>query len=177
VSEIKTGYCPKKYRADTKGMARGRKSDRYSLKYREDRETWEFSLHLESGLPGDLWQRRSFSTIPHEVRARFPNVRTRTAAERVVEALIEYLRGHEEAAPVVRRGQPVGDWMRLFFDETTSPRAKKLVGKNRAYSPKTIRSYASIFKTLACALNSGHTELCTLEGPRQFEVTDSFIKN
>jgi hypothetical protein len=41
---------------------------------------------------------------------------------------------------------PVGDWMRRFLDVTTSPRAKRLVGKNRPYSPKTIADYGSLFK-------------------------------
>ena len=130
-------------------MGRGRKQARYSLKWRNDRETWQFSLHEECGLSAEAcatWQNKAFSTIPYEVSKRFPSIKTDTGARRVIDALIEHLRGHEEATPVVRRGQPVGDWMRLFIDEARSPRAKKLVGENRSYSPKTLRSYASLFK-------------------------------
>jgi integrase len=129
-------------------VKQGRKNERYSVKERVDRKTWEFSLRPECGLAPDVceaWQRKSLSTIPHEVRSRFKDPTTRTAAAHIVEALIEYLRGHEEAVPLVKRGTPVGDWMRLFLDEKTSPRAARLVGKNRPYSPQTIYEYQSLF--------------------------------
>lgn len=35
--------------------------------------------------------------------------------------------------------------MRLFLDERTSPRAARLVGKNRPYSPQAIYEYQSLF--------------------------------
>lgn len=130
-------------------MGRGRRQERYSIKWRKDRLTWQFSLHEECGLSAEIcskWQMKAFSTVPYEVIKRYPNIKTETGARHVVEALIAYLQDQEDATPVVRRGHPVGDWILLFLDEATSPRAKKLIAENRSYSPKTIHSYVSIYK-------------------------------
>jgi len=131
------------------GIKQGRKAKRFSLKHREDRDTWQFSLHEECGLPADVcaqWKNKSFQTLPHEVSLKFREVKTRTAAERVIEALILFLRGHEEALPLVRRGTRVGDWMELFTKIETSPRATRLISKNKPYSPETVMGYENIFR-------------------------------
>ena len=130
-------------------MPRNAERFRVKARTRAGHTTWQFSLNPESGLPSEtcaLWQAKSISTIPAEVLGRFKTVQTRTAAERVVNAFIDYLKEHEDATPRILRGTPVGAWMEKFLDLETSPRATRLVGKNRPYSPKTITNYNSIFE-------------------------------
>lgn len=128
----------------------GRKNKRYSLKYRSDRKTWQFTLHEESGLAPEVcaqWRSKSFSTIPPAILSRFPNIRTRTGAERIVDALIEHLKGKEDAHPVVTHGTPVWEWINLFTKAETSPKAKKLIMQGKPYSPDTIRHMESLVRT------------------------------
>jgi integrase len=129
-------------------IAQGRRSNRFSLRYRADRDTWIFSLHEECGLSIEIcseWSNKSIRSLPSFILARYPKIKTRTAAAHAIDALVEYLKANDEAEPRVLRGTNVWEWMRLFLNVETSPRATRLIGKGLPYSPATITHYQYVF--------------------------------
>jgi integrase len=104
--------------------------------------SWRVWLRPECGLPPEVcaaWTERSLRTAPPAFLARTKWPRTQVAADRVGQALVEYLRG---AGPeVLPQGPTVADYAALFRDVATSPRAKRLASSGRAYSPETLENY------------------------------------
>jgi len=122
----------------------------YRIKYRADRDFYTVALNYpECGLSAaecDAWGvRRAFSTFPEELK-EYRQPRSRRAAERGAQALIAFLQKKPGALAIRNDDSPtMGEWVRLFLDLETSPRAVRLVGKNRPYSPQTIYNYQSIY--------------------------------
>lgn len=126
-----------------------RLKDPILVKYRKDRDDWLATLRPACGLPPQVcadWQRRSLSTIPDSLKAVHPKaVTSKKAALFLAVALVDYLKqSYEESAPTT--APTLDTWMRGFLSLDTSPRAVRLVGKGRPYSPKTITDYESMYR-------------------------------
>lgn len=131
-------------------MARPR--DPIVCKQRSDSGAWLVSLRPECGLPANIcreWTRRSFSAAPEEWRAEHlaRDPRNHREAMILAQRLVDYLKPRPDEARPASGAPTLGSWMRLFLDVTTSPRARRLVGKGRPYSPKSIANYGSIYRT------------------------------
>jgi integrase len=63
-----------------------------------------------------------------------------------VNDFIDRLKQDNYISPRVLKGTPIEAWIKRFLAIETSPRATRLVAKNRGYSPQTIGGYASIFE-------------------------------
>jgi integrase len=115
---------------------------------------FQITLYPASGLPSEVcqeWQRKGFSRFPLEL-AVFREPKTKAAAEAGALALIEHLK-HQPESPKDTQGdrkQPrdgiaVGAWLEKFISLDDNPRASRLTGKKRPYSPGTIAMYKSTF--------------------------------
>jgi integrase/recombinase XerD len=105
-------------------------------------------LDPSCGLPRsicDEWKRRLFTSFPDEL-ARYRHPASRNAAVKGALALIQYLHRSAEK-PRTDKSVRVGDWIQLFTDSSTSPRAERLVAKSRPYSPRTIAAYKGLYET------------------------------
>jgi hypothetical protein len=114
---------------------------------------FQITLYPASGLPLEVcknWQRKGFSRLPLELAA-FWDPKTKAAAEASAMALVEYLRnqlrGAEESVLTeVRDTMTAGVWLERFASLENNPRADRLTGKNRGYSPGTIATYSGTFR-------------------------------
>jgi integrase len=116
----------------------------FTIHPRGDRNGWDVTLRESAGLSAATcaaWHRRALSTAPLEFLVSVTWPKTQKSANRVAQALIEYLRATGAAAP--RTGANVEKWVRLFLGEKTNPRAEKLLSEGKEYSPDTLVEYAS----------------------------------
>ncbi|GHU69811.1 hypothetical protein FACS189450_03290 [Spirochaetia bacterium] len=114
---------------------------------RKDTKKFILTLNSVSGLPARVcseWHRVSFSNLPQEL-CPYREPASKAAAETGAMALIQYLKAGE-GSRVESDSATVGDWVKLFISIETSPRAARLVGKNRPYSPASVDGYASYYR-------------------------------
>ena len=124
---------------------------------RQDTKKYHLTLYPVSGLSPEVcnnWKRKGFSRLPLEL-AVFREPKTKAAAEAGALALIEYLKGRikqpEEVSRIPRTDEgsrdeiTVGAWLERFISLENNPRASRLTGKKRPYSPGTISMYKGIF--------------------------------
>lgn len=121
----------------------------FTVFQRSDRAgKWYFNLNPECGLPKDVclkYHPAAFSTLPDDI-AIYRVPKSEAAARRGVQAFIDYLKDRIEQNELDETaGETVCAWVELFTSAETSPRASRLIAKNRAYSPATISNYASLF--------------------------------
>jgi site-specific recombinase XerC len=121
----------------------------YVVQKRNDTETFIVTLNVASGLPRPVykaWNRRSFTKLP-DALAMYRSPSSKAAAKRGARALIEYLK--KEAAQ--KKFDPsadsflVGEWLEKFTAFEGNPRSARITGKNRPYSPATVKGYRSNF--------------------------------
>jgi site-specific recombinase XerD len=117
---------------------------------------FQVTLYSVSGLPPEIcknWKRKGFSRFPQEL-AVFREPKTKAAAEAGALALIEYLKSKAKQ-PVdtcqMLQVSPqdsitIGAWLERFISLENNPRASRLTGKKRPYSPGTIAMYKGIFR-------------------------------
>jgi integrase len=106
---------------------------------RLDSKTYFFTINKTSGLPEKVckqWKRKSFQAMPPEL-SRFSNPKSKSAGEAGVMALINLLKGDNSKA-IRKDSVTVGAWLRLFTSVDTSPKAARLVNKNRPYSDGSV---------------------------------------
>jgi integrase/recombinase XerD len=119
---------------------------------RNDSKTFLFSINPASGLPRKVcldWQRCSFQDFP-DALAQYRSPKNKTAADAGVIALIRYLNQESEAKDSRRtplENITVRDWAQIFTDIETSPRTGRNASKNRPYSPGTLDTYKTYYKT------------------------------
>jgi integrase/recombinase XerD len=126
-----------------------RLSKPYIIQKRNDSQTFILTLTIASGLPRHIcqsWKRKSFIHFP-DALAMYRRPASKTFADRGAMALVEYLK--QETDPqkteLITDDPLVGDWLRKFTTYEGNPRSARLTGKNRPYSPKTIKGYQLMF--------------------------------
>jgi len=122
----------------------------FVVRRRKDSKGFILTINPTSGLPEKVcreWDRRSFQNLPPEL-AQYRSPRSKAVADAGALALVELLKNAE--APVVLRGSPekitVGDWLKKFTVAEESPRAARLLAKNRPYSVNTLIRYEILYR-------------------------------
>jgi len=107
---------------------------------RKDRKaSFCLTLNPVSGLPRQVcrqWKRKGFQNFPPELLP-FSTPKTKAAAESGALALIAYLK-NGESKPTRKCEITVGEWMKKFTSITESPKAARLMSKNRPYSDGSV---------------------------------------
>jgi len=123
----------------------------FTIYYRKDNQTYQFTLNPVCGLPPRVcldWKRRSFASLPDDL-AQYRNPKSEKAAQAGIKALIVYLLKKQVEEGSARRVPTeditVGAWIEKFTAIETSPRTGINASKNRPYSLNTIDSYFSYF--------------------------------
>jgi hypothetical protein len=104
---------------------------------------FRFSLTSASGLPRSVvayWKLRGFTALPPEL-AQHRHPKTEYEAKRGAWALIDLLKDQPGHASGVET--TVGEWLARFTTLDNNPRAARLIGRSRPYSPKTLRNYVT----------------------------------
>jgi len=117
---------------------------------RNDSKGFILTINPTSGLREKVcreWARRSFQNLPKELaQYRFP--KSKAVADAGALALVELLKNAE--APVNLRDSPekitVGNWLKKFTVAEESPRAARLLAKNRPYSVNTLIRYEILYR-------------------------------
>jgi len=91
-----------------------------------------------------FWSRRSLKAAPQEFLRQHKWPTSKTAANRVVAALVDFLRD-TAPAPAASAEPLLLDYAQLFTDASTSPRATSLRARGRPYSPGSIATYHEVF--------------------------------
>jgi integrase len=114
------------------------------IRERSDRPgQWQVWIRPLTGLPVwicDEWTRKSLDLAPPEFLAVNPWPRTKKAAYRVALALVEWFR-QDMPVPIDAAGPLVKEYVALFKDVSTSPRARRLEAAGRPYSAATAANY------------------------------------
>jgi len=133
---------------------------------------WLVWIRPATGLPEhvcDEWTRKSLSTAPPDFLIVNPWPKTQSAANRTVQALIEFLRDQEPPAPP-REGPTLGEYAKLFWDAAKSPQARAMASEGDEYSPATLANYKGrielhiLTDKKLCALKMGDITWKDLEG-------------
>ena len=130
----------------------------FTIRWREDRKTFLFSINKTSGLPKrvcDEWQRRSFSQFPDELiqyrSAKYsPTAKgdVPAAAKTAVQALIAHLKAKQaegSARQIKTEDITVGEWIEKFIQMETSPRTGINNSKNKPPSVSTFTGYKKFY--------------------------------
>jgi integrase len=100
---------------------------------------WYITINPTSGLPDKVcqqWQRKSFTNFPPELLA-YSVPKSKSAAEAGVMALIAFLKNVDGRA-LKKSNIRVGEWLQKFTSMTESPKAARLISKNRPYSVHSV---------------------------------------
>jgi integrase/recombinase XerD len=120
---------------------------------RRDTKKYLITIYPASGLPPEIcreWQRKGFSRLPLEL-AIYREPQKKTDANTGARALIEFLKNQMKQPDDIRQTAPqdntsVGVWLEKFTAMENNPRADRLTGKKRPYSPGTIDMYNDVFR-------------------------------
>lgn len=115
---------------------------------RDDSKTFGFTLNLTSGLPPRVcreWQRKSFSNFPPELLP-YSMPKIKSDAKASVRVLIEFLKNAEEPKQLKKCNITVVDWIKKFTSITESPKAARLMSKNRPYSDGSVERLKGLYE-------------------------------
>jgi integrase/recombinase XerD len=119
----------------------------FTLERRTGTKCYLFSLNPTCGLSERVckeWKRKSFQNLPDEL-AGWRSPKNKTTAGQAVGALIDYLKQYG-GTPADKDDETVGRWLKLFTEESTSPRAARLLVKGKPYSAQTLALYEEIYR-------------------------------
>jgi len=125
-----------------------RTQDPFVVSKRNDSETYSLTLNPASGLPPRIcreWQRKSFSNFPPELLP-YSMPKSKPDARTSAVALIAFLKNETEPKPIKKCNISVGDWMKKFTSVTESPKAARLMSKNRPYSDSSVDRLKGLYE-------------------------------
>lgn len=118
----------------------------FVIQKRKDWNTFTVTLNVTSGLPAKVcreWQRRSFQNFPPEL-LNYSMPKTKAAAESGAMALITFLK-NDEPRQTKKCNITVGEWIKKFTSITESPKAARLMSKNRPYSDGSVERLKGLY--------------------------------